>query len=63
MKKAIKVAPDEWMPGSKPDPLMRQKHGSIGAPVTRVDGPLKVSGTAPFAAEFPITGMLFAAVA
>ena len=63
MKKAIKVAPDEWMPGSKPDPLMRQKHGAIGAPVTRVDGPLKVSGTAPFAAEFPITGMLFAAVA
>ena len=63
MKKVIKVAPDEWMPGGMPDPLMRQKHGSVGAPVTRVDGPLKVSGAAPFAAEFSITGMLFGAVA
>ncbi len=63
MKKVIKVAPDELMPGATPDPLVRQKHGAIGAPVTRVDGPLKVSGGAPFAAEFPITGMLFGAIA
>ncbi len=63
MKKVIKVTPDEWMPGGTPDPVTRQKHGVLGAPVTRVDGPLKVSGAAPFAAEFPISGMLFAAVA
>jgi xanthine dehydrogenase YagR molybdenum-binding subunit len=63
MQKAIVAAPDRWMPGGKPDPLIRHKHGVIGDPVTRIDGPLKVSGAAPFAAEFPITGMLFAAVA
>jgi xanthine dehydrogenase YagR molybdenum-binding subunit len=63
MQKAIEVAPDAWMPGSEPDPLIQHKHGAIGAPVTRIDGPLKVRGAAPFAAEFPLTGMVFAAVA
>ena len=63
MQKAIEVAPDKWMPGGTPDTLIQHKHGLIGAPVSRVDGPLKVSGAAPFAAEFPITGMLFAAIA
>ena len=63
MQKAIEVAPDTWIPGGTPDPLLRQKHGILGAPVSRIDGPLKVTGTAPFAAEFPVTGMLFAAIA
>ena len=68
MVKAIAAAPDKWMPGGAPDPLLTQhKHGSkgdyIGAPVSRIDGPLKVRGAAPFAAEIPITGMVYAAVA
>ena len=63
MKKAIEVAPDSLMPGGKPDPLIQRKHGLIGAPVTRVDGELKVTGAAPFAAEFPVDGMVYAALA
>jgi xanthine dehydrogenase YagR molybdenum-binding subunit len=38
MKKAVQIAPDAWMPGAKPDPLIRQKHGLIGTPVSRLDG-------------------------
>ena len=63
MGKAIEAAPDKWMPGGTPDPLIQHKHGAIGAPVSRIDGPLKVTGAATFAAEFPVTGMLYAAVA
>jgi xanthine dehydrogenase YagR molybdenum-binding subunit len=63
MQKAIEHAPDSWVPGNTPDRLITHKHGLIGAPVTRIDGPLKVRGAAPFAAEFPVDGMLFAAVA
>lgn len=63
MKKAIELAPDTWLPGGKPDPIINHKHGLIGAPVSRLDGPLKVSGAAPFAAEIPMEGMVYAAVA
>ncbi len=63
MKKAIELAPDSWMPGGKPDPLIARKHGLIGAPVSRLDGPLKVQGEAQFAAEFPLDGMVYAALA
>ena len=63
VKKAIEHAPDAWMPGHPPDRLITHKHGLIGAPVTRIDGPLKVKGAAPFAAEFSVPGMLYAAVA
>ena len=28
MKKAVALAPDSWMPGGKPDPLIRHKHGA-----------------------------------
>src|SRR5262245_50326235 len=62
MKKAIALAPDSWMPGGTPDPLIREKHGLIGKPVSRIDGPLKVSGEARFAAEFPIEGLTYAAL-
>ncbi len=62
MEKAVALAPDNWMPGGDPDPLIRTKHGSIGASVPRVDGPLKVRGAAPFAAEFALDGMLYAAL-
>jgi len=63
VKKAIEVAPDSWVPGGKPDPLIRHKHGLIGAPVSRRDGELKVKGEATFAAEFPADGLLYGAIA
>ncbi|MET0258586.1 MAG: molybdopterin cofactor-binding domain-containing protein, partial [Methylobacterium sp.] len=62
VKKAIELAPDAWMPGGKPDPLGRQKHGLVGASVSRIDGPLKVQGDARFAAEFALEGLVFASV-
>jgi xanthine dehydrogenase YagR molybdenum-binding subunit len=62
MKKAIALAPDAWMPGGKPDPLIARNTGLIGAPVSRLDGPLKVQGQARFAAEFPMQDMVYAAL-
>jgi xanthine dehydrogenase YagR molybdenum-binding subunit len=63
MAKAIQLAPDSWIPGGVPDPLIREQHGHIGKAVSRLDGPMKVRGEAPYAAEFPIDGMVYAAVA
>jgi xanthine dehydrogenase YagR molybdenum-binding subunit len=60
--KAVALAPDSFIPGGKPDPLIRHKHGLIGASVSRIDGPLKVSGRAAFAAEFPVEGLTYAAL-
>ena len=62
MKKAIALAPDSWIPGGDPDPLIDRKHGLIGTQVSRVDGPAKVKGEAKFAAEFPMEDMAYAAV-
>jgi xanthine dehydrogenase YagR molybdenum-binding subunit len=62
MKKVIALAPDSFIPGGKPDPLMHHKHGLIGAPVSRIDGAVKVSGKATFAAEFPLDGLVYAAL-
>ena len=62
MKKAVELAPDGWMPGGQPDPLIARKHGLIGAPVSRIDGSLKVQGQARFAAEFPMEGLAYAAL-
>ena len=62
MKKAIEIAPDSIMPGGHPDPMIDRKHGLIGAPISRIDGPLKVQGSARFAAEFPMDGLLYAAL-
>lgn len=62
MKKAIELAPDSWIPGGVPDPLIREQHGHVGKPVSRVDGPLKVQGKARFAAEFALNDMTYAAV-
>ena len=63
MKKAIELAPDSWLPGGAPDPLIRHQHGQIGTPVSRLDGPLKVKGAARFAAEIPLEGMVYASLA
>ncbi|MDH2132703.1 xanthine dehydrogenase family protein molybdopterin-binding subunit [Sphingobium yanoikuyae] len=62
MAKVVALAPDSWMPGGEPDPLIRHQHGHVGKPVSRIDGPLKVTGAAPFAAEFPLENMVYAAI-
>jgi hypothetical protein len=49
--------PGRWQPGITPDPLLR-KHGALGQPVSRVDGPLKVRARHAFAAEFSYETML-----
>jgi xanthine dehydrogenase YagR molybdenum-binding subunit len=63
LKKAVEIAPDSWMPGGHPDPLIAHDQGLIGAPISRLDGPLKVQGQARFAAEFPMERMVYAALA
>ena len=62
IKKAIALAPDGVIPGGHPDPLIREKHGLVGKPISRLDGPLKVQGRATFAAEFALEGMCYAAL-
>jgi xanthine dehydrogenase YagR molybdenum-binding subunit len=62
MKKAIALAPDRWIPGGTPDPLLHRDHAWTGSPVSRLDGPQKVQGKAQFAAEFPEGGMVYAAL-
>jgi xanthine dehydrogenase YagR molybdenum-binding subunit len=59
---AIATVPEGWTPASGSDPLTRAKHGLIGAPVSRLDGPLKVRGEARFAAEYVMEGMVYAAL-
>ena len=61
MKAAIGLAPESWLPGGTPDPLMT-KHGLIGKPVSRIDGPLKVQGKARFAAEVSLPGLVYASL-
>ena len=62
MDKLIPLAPDSWIPGGVPDPLIARKHGLIGTPVSRLDGPLKVQGGARFAAEVTLDDMTYAAL-
>ncbi len=62
MEKAVEVAPDQLLPGGTPDPLIASP-GIIGQAVSRLDGPQKVAGSAPFAAEFALDEMVFAALA
>lgn len=61
-RRALELAPTTWAPGSKADPVSRNGRGRLGSPVSRVDGPLKVQGTATFAAEFALDDMLYAAL-
>jgi xanthine dehydrogenase YagR molybdenum-binding subunit len=56
------VVAEDWNPTAGPDPLVRAKHGLIGAQVSRLDGPLKVRGEARFAAEYVMDGMVYAAL-
>jgi xanthine dehydrogenase YagR molybdenum-binding subunit len=59
---AVPTVPEGWTPTTGPDPLVRAKHGLIGAQVSRLDGPLKVRGEARFAAEYVMDGMVYAAL-
>ncbi len=63
MAKLVPLAPDSWIPGGVPDPLIARKHGLIGSAVSRLDGSLKVKGAAQFSAEFPLDAMCYAALA
>ena len=38
MEKAVEAAPDRWIPGGTPDPLIATP-GSIGQAISRLDGP------------------------
>jgi xanthine dehydrogenase YagR molybdenum-binding subunit len=60
---AIALGRDGWTPDGKPDPLTERRNGLIGAPLSRLDGTLKVTGSARFAAEVPMEGMVYAALA
>ncbi len=59
----VALAQPTWLPGGTPDTVGREKHGLVGAQVSRVDGLLKVTGAAKFSAEFPLDGMVYAALA
>ena len=37
--KLVPLAPDSWIPGGVPDPLIAHKHGLIGAPISRSTTP------------------------
>lgn len=60
---ALALATDSWAPGARADPLIFRKHGHVGKPVSRLDGPLKVAGAARFAAEYSFENMAYAAIA
>lgn len=60
--KVAQVAPETWLPYGKPDALNQRKDALVGAPVSRVDGPLKTQGKATFAAEIRVDNMAFAAL-
>ncbi|MEU6644518.1 xanthine dehydrogenase family protein molybdopterin-binding subunit [Saccharomonospora sp. NPDC046836] len=57
----VALGPHSWESGERPDPLASRR-GRVGAPVSRLDGPLKVRGKAPYAAEFPLDDMVYAAL-
>jgi xanthine dehydrogenase YagR molybdenum-binding subunit len=59
VKTVIGLVPDRWLPGASPDPMMH-KHGLIGQPISRLDGPLKVEGKARFAAEVNLKDLAYA---
>jgi xanthine dehydrogenase YagR molybdenum-binding subunit len=59
---AVPITPEGWSPKAGGDPLIRVKHGLIGAPVSRLDGALKVRGEAQFAGEYVMEGMVYAAL-
>jgi len=53
--------PATWLPGGRPDALIARR-SAVGQPAARVDGALKVTGQARFAAEVPMAQMCYAAL-
>ncbi|WP_407530335.1 xanthine dehydrogenase family protein molybdopterin-binding subunit [Methylobacterium oryzisoli] len=51
--------PPRWLPGGTPDPLIDGR-GAIGRQASRLDGPLKVTGRARFAAEVAVDRLSYA---
>ncbi|MGM8930456.1 xanthine dehydrogenase family protein molybdopterin-binding subunit [Salinicola halophyticus] len=58
----VALAGDYWRPEGRPDPLSEKGRIGIGAPLSRVDGAEKVTGSARFAGEFTFDGMVYAAL-
>ncbi|OLO09622.1 dehydrogenase [Salinicola sp. MH3R3-1] len=58
----VALAGDYWRPEGRPDPLSEKWRIGIGAPLSRVDGAEKVTGSARFAGEFTFEGMVYAAL-
>src|SRR5262249_58538035 len=51
-----------WLtPDGEPDPLIGAER-EVGRPISRVDGPLKVAGKAPFTAEIHYEGLAYASL-
>ncbi|WP_395708968.1 xanthine dehydrogenase family protein molybdopterin-binding subunit [Reyranella sp.] len=63
LRTVLRHVPDSLVPGTRPKapPARDGRHGHIGAPVSRLDGALKVRGAALFAAEVPMERLLYAA--
>jgi len=62
MQKAVALTPDRYGTKGRPDPLTSSDDPLIGAPVSRLDGPVKVRGEAKYAAEFALDGMVHGAL-
>lgn len=62
MQKAVEGVPGAVVFQGRPDPLTASSDPLFGAPLARLDGPLKVRGEAKFAAEFPLADMTYAAL-
>ena len=62
MQKAVVHAPDRFIAGGKPDPMIASEDPVVGAPLSRLDGPAKVRGQAQYAAEFALDRMSYAAL-
>ncbi len=52
----------QYLPDPISDPLIGEKHGYVGKPLSRVDGQLKVKGAATFSAEFKFDNIAYAAL-
>jgi len=65
LRTVLRHVPDALVPGTRPEgtPSPRDgQHGHVGAPVSRLDGALKVRGEARFAAEVAMEGLLHATI-
>ena len=61
VRTAVGWVPEGWLPGGTPDPLIGTR-GHVGRQSALSDAPLKVTGTARFAAEVQVEGLCHAAL-